>query len=84
MQGAGLRAQGLALPSLAGASHHAVHPVWGRGGGLHKDTFVVKPQVTLGFLAPLTLVRATGNSDQLEIPRDSACVPSTWYTVGAQ
>lgn len=41
----------------------------GGGGGLHKDKFVVKPQVTLGFSAPLTLVRATGNSDQLELEK---------------
>ena len=30
---------------------------------------MVKPQVTLGFLAPLTLVQATGNSDQLEMEK---------------
>ena len=41
----------------------------GGGGGLHKDKFVVKPQVTLGFSAPLTLVGATGNSDQLELEK---------------
>ena len=44
-------------------------PSLGAGGSLHKDKFVVKPQVTLGFSAPLTLVLATGNSDQLELEK---------------